>query len=362
MNKKLKIAVSCGGTGGHIFPGLAVAKVLRDRGHHVTIWVAGKDVESEALSEWSGLIVRAQSEGLQYGVSLRTLLAIARMMKSAVACVFLMQRYKPDVVVGMGSYSSFGPLSAAKFLRIPYVLHEANVIPGKANRWFARGASKIAVAFEEARYHLQKRPVVSVGMPLRPELRAAADAYTPIKFNGEMTILVMGGSRGAKALNEIIPQALAKVAAEGYKIHAIHLSGAAEEANVREAYEKVGVSSEVVGFAHDMASFYKRANLAICRSGASSCFELAAFGLPSLLIPFPFAANDHQFANAESFEKAGAAHVIRQSDVDVDWLKDYIINFFKQPELLESMSDAAKKLGSQNNAKALADILEQVAK
>ena len=239
MSKKLKIAVSCGGTGYHIFPGLAVASVLRDRGHHVTIWVAGKDVESEALSEWSGLIVRAQSEGLQYGFSLRSLLVIARMLNAAIKCVFLMRRYRPDVVIGMGSYSSFSPLVAAKFLRIPYVLHEANVIPGKANRLFSRGATKIAVAFEEARYHLQKRSIVSVGMPLRPELRLEADDFTPKKFTDEMTILVMGGSRGAKALNEMIPQALAKVKEAGYKIHVIHLAGVAEENNVRETYEKL---------------------------------------------------------------------------------------------------------------------------
>ncbi|MFC1468096.1 undecaprenyldiphospho-muramoylpentapeptide beta-N-acetylglucosaminyltransferase [Verrucomicrobiota bacterium] len=359
MSKKLKVAVSCGGTGGHIFPGLAVAAALKARGHDVTIWMAGKDVESEALREWQGHVVTVPSEGLQYGVSLRALLAAFRMLKAGFKCLPLMKKHRPEVVLGMGSYASFGPLFASKLLRIPYVLHEANVIPGKANKLFAHGAAKIAVAFEETRHYLQNHRVAGVGMPLRADLRQAANAAESADFSDTLNVLIMGGSRGARALNEMIPQALAKVLAKGYKVRAIHLAGVAEEEKVRALYEELDVPNETIGFAHDMASLYKRANLAICRSGASSCFELAAFGLPSLLIPFPYAANDHQFANAESLEKAGAAHVIRQKDVEQDWLAEYLINFFKQPERLKAMAVSAKKIGERNSAEALADVIEQ---
>lgn len=359
MSKKMKVAVSCGGTGGHIFPGLAVAAALKARGHEVTIWMAGKDVESEALREWQGHVVTVPSEGLQYGVSLRALLAALRMLKAGFKCMPLMKAHRPDVVLGMGSYASFGPLFAAKLQGIPYVLHEANVIPGKVNKLFARGAAKIAVAFEETRHYLQNHQVAGVGMPLRAELRQAAGAAERPAFSDGLNVLIMGGSRGARALNEMIPQALAQVKSKGYKVHAIHLAGTTEEERVRALYEELGVSHETIGFAHDMASLYKRAHLAICRSGASSCFELAAFGLPALLIPFPFAANDHQFANAESLEKIGAAHVIRQEDVELDWLAEYLITFFKQSERLKTMSVSALKIGERNSAEALADVIEQ---
>lgn len=359
MSRKLKVAVSCGGTGGHIFPGLAVAAALKARGHEVTIWMAGKDVESEALREWKGHVVTVPSEGLQYGFSMRSLLAAGRMFKAGFKCISLMKKHRPEIVLGMGSYASFGPLFAAKLLRIPYVLHEANVIPGKANRLFARGAAKIAVAFEETRHYLMHHRVAGVGMPLRAELRKAASTAERAEFTDTMNVLIMGGSRGAQALNEMIPQALAQVQAKGYKVHAIHLAGTAEEEKVRALYAKLGVPNETIGFAHDMATLYTRANLAICRSGASSCFELAAFGLPSLLIPFPYAANDHQFANAESLEKVGAAHVIRQEDVELDWLAEYLITFFKQPDRLRSMAVSAKKIGERNSAEALADVMEQ---
>lgn len=359
MSKKLKVAVSCGGTGGHIFPGLAVAAALKARGHDVAIWMAGKDVEAEALREWQGQVVTVPSEGLQYGFSLRALLAAFRMLKAGFKCLPLMRKSRPDILLGMGSYASFGPLFAAKLLQIPYVLHEANVIPGKANKVFARGAAKIAVAFEETRHYLQHRPVVGVGMPLRAELRKAASGAAVAEFSEALTVLIMGGSRGAQALNEMIPQALARVQEMGFKVHAIHLAGMAQEDKVRALYTELGVPNETIGFAHDMASLYQRANLAVCRSGASSCFELAAFGLPSLLIPFPHAAHDHQFANAESLEKVGAAHVIRQEDVELEWLAEYLINFFKQPELLKNMAASARKIGERNSAEALADVIEQ---
>jgi UDP-N-acetylglucosamine--N-acetylmuramyl-(pentapeptide) pyrophosphoryl-undecaprenol N-acetylglucosamine transferase len=359
MSRKLKVAVSCGGTGGHIFPGLAVAAALKARGHDVTIWMAGKGVESEAMKEWEGKVVTVPSEGLQYGVSLRSLVAAARMIKAGFNCIPLMKKHRPEIVLGMGSYASFGPLFAAKMLRIPYVLHEANVIPGKANKVFSRGAAKIAVAFEETRHYMQHHRVAGVGMPLRAELRKAAGTAVHAEFTDTLNVLIMGGSGGARALNELIPQALAKVQAKGFRVHAIHLSGLAEEQKVRALYEELGVPNETMGFAHDMAALYQRAHFAICRSGASSCFELAAFGLPSLLIPFPFAANDHQFANAGSFEKSGAAHVIRQNDLDLDWLAEYLINFFKQPERLKAMTLSAGKIGARNSAEALADVIEQ---
>lgn len=359
MNRKLKVAVSCGGTGGHIFPGLAVAAALKKRGHDVTIWMAGKDVESAALQDWQGRVVTVPSEGLQYGVSLRALLAGGRMLKAGLNCVPLMKKHRPEIVLGMGSYASFGPLFASKLLHIPYVLHEANVIPGKANKLFARGSAKIAVAFEETRHYLQKHRVAGVGMPLRADLRRAANAAGQADFSDTLHVLVMGGSHGARALNEMIPRALAQVQAKGFKVQATHLAGAAEEEEVRALYKTLGVPNETIGFAHDMASLYKRAHLAICRSGASSCFELAAFGLPSLLIPFPFAAKDHQFANAESLEKVGAADVIRQEDLELEWLAEYLINFFRQPERLKTMAVAAKKIGERNSAEALADVIEQ---
>ncbi|MFA7370262.1 MAG: UDP-N-acetylglucosamine--N-acetylmuramyl-(pentapeptide) pyrophosphoryl-undecaprenol N-acetylglucosamine transferase, partial [Kiritimatiellales bacterium] len=203
MSEKLHIAIACGGTGGHIFPGLATARVLRDRGHHVTLWLAGKGGEDTAIQGWEGRIVTIPSEGFQFG-AFRSVLTALRIAGAVLRCWFIMLRHQPDVVLAMGSYASIGPCLAARLHGIPYILHEANAVPGRAVKLLAPKARAIAICFEETRYHLKGMNAVSAGMPLRPEIQRSEAAKQKSGFN----LLVMGGSLGAHAINEMVSEAV----------------------------------------------------------------------------------------------------------------------------------------------------------
>jgi UDP-N-acetylglucosamine--N-acetylmuramyl-(pentapeptide) pyrophosphoryl-undecaprenol N-acetylglucosamine transferase len=356
MSEKLHIAIACGGTGGHIFPGLATARVLRDRGHHVTLWLAGKGGENTAVQGWEGKIVTIPSEGFQFG-AFRSVVTALRIAGAVLRCWVIMLRHRPDVVLAMGSYASIGPCLAARLRGIPYILHEANAVPGRAVKLLAPKACAIAICFEETRYHLKGMNAVSAGMPLRPEIQAPPSRSRESGFN----LLVMGGSLGAHAINEMVSEAICSL--KNPAVSVTHLTGAADEKAVAERYRAAGVKADVRAFTHDMVSLYEKAALAICRSGASTCAELGVFSLPALLIPYPHAAGDHQTANARALEKFGAADVIRQSDMTVEWLKEYIKAQMDDPSRLEKMSarSAARKV-PLNAASILAGVVEECAR
>ena len=356
MSEKLHIAIACGGTGGHIFPGLATARVLRERGHHVTLWLAGKGVEDSAVKGWEGKIVTILSEGFQFG-AFRSVLTALRIARAVFRCWRIMLRHRPDVVLAMGSYASIGPCLAARLRGIPYILHEANAVPGRAVKLLAPEARAIAICFEETRYHLKGMNAVSAGMPLRPEIQKPKTANPQSGFH----LLVMGGSLGAHALNEMVSEAICSL--KNPVLTVTHLTGTADEKTVADRYRAAGVNAEVLAFTYDMPSLYEKSSLAVCRSGASTCAELGVFQLPALLVPLPNAPGDHQTANARALEKFGAADVVRQSDMTVEWLKGYLAEQIKDPSRLEKMRarSAARKV-PLNAAAILAGVVEECAR
>ncbi len=355
MTNKLHIAVACGGTGGHIFPGLATARALRDRGHHVTLWLSGKSVEHTALEGWKGPVITIPSEGFQFG-PFRSLLTAVRIGVATVRCWIGMLRHRPDAVLAMGSYSSIGPCLAARSRGIPVVLHEANAIPGKAVHMLSKKAAAIAICFEETRFHLKGLNLITVGMPLRPELKPSD--FRP--STSDFRLLVMGGSAGAHAINNMVSEAICLLASQvsSFKFQVFHLSGEADEKTLSDRYEKAGVNATVYAFTQKMASVYESADLAICRAGASTCAELGVFGVPALLIPYPTAASDHQTANAGALEKLGAADLIQQADCTVAWLADYIRTQMDDSARLEKMRRRALRKNSLHAAEKLADVVE----
>ncbi len=355
MKDKLHIAVACGGTGGHIYPGLATARALRDRGHHVTLWLSGNNVESTVLQGWKGPVVTIASEGFQFG-PLRSLLTALRILLAVIRCWIAMFRHRPDAVLAMGSYSSIGPCLAARLRRIPVVLHEANAIPGKAVKMLSRRASCIAICFEETRYHLKGLHLVATGMPLRPELKPSGRRAPASGFR----LLVMGGSGGAHAINEMVSQAVCSLPQGA--LHVTHLTGEADAAMVTERYRAAGIQASVHAYTQEMAALYESADLAICRAGASTCAELGVFGLPALLIPYPHAAGDHQTANARALEKVGAADLVQQADMTPEWLAEYIRAQIDDPTRLKKMRTRALRSDSLNSAVKLAETVEQCAR
>ena len=360
----MKIAVACGGTGGHVFPGVATAHELLHRGHDVTLWVTGRDTEQASLKDWDGPVVQVAARGLPSGVSLDSLRAVWHLARAVRQCRAHMRRDVPQVLLAMGSYASVGPCGAARWLGVPIVLHEANVIPGRAVRLFAGSAAAVAVGFEETRYHLPRGQLTVVGMPLREELTEAAHSLPPRNddVHSPFRLLVVGGSMGAHRLNEIMVETLGRLAKTGAKLHVTHLTGTQDETVVREGYRAAGVSADVIAFTKYMAPLYHAADLAICRAGASTCAELAFFGLPALFVPYPRAAMDHQTANARALEKRGAADVVDESALSPGWLVAYLSQTMKHPQRLTRMREAAGREGVQNGTQALATLVESCAR
>lgn len=355
----MKIAIACGGTGGHIFPGLATAHILRDRGHDVTLWMAGKDVEADALKSWPGRVEKVRSRGFEQ-ISLRAFGTAWGLAGAVRKCRAIMRDDPPDVLLAMGSYASVGPLGAALTLRIPFVLHEANVVPGRAVALFARRAAAVAGCFEETRYYMRHCDLALTGMPLRRELIEASALPPPARTSAKFSVLVMGGSRGAHALNTVVSRAICRAHAAGTAIRVVHLTGPADEAAIREQYTRAGVDHDVRAFTHDMAALYRGTDLAVCRSGAATCAELSSFGVPSLLVPYPYAARDHQMANARAMERARAADVVPESDLSAAWLAGYLAHHVRERDRLRRMAEAARARAEGSGADRLASLVESV--
>lgn len=351
----MKVGLACGGTGGHTFPGLATAEVLRSWGHEVTLWLAGKDIETASVKNWDGPAHTIYAEGFQYGMSLRSLTTARRLYEAYRQCTRLMKDDKPDVMLGMGSYASVGPLWAAHRSKVPMVLHEANVIPGRAVTLLSRRATKVAGSFQETRHYLQNVDLSVTGMPLRKEIEAAAVAHVHTQPTGKpFTILSMGGSRGSRPLNEVVSRSILNLHKIHKNFHVIHLTGQADEDKIRALYQGAGVSHEVHSFVHEMTPIYQTTHLAICRAGAATCAELSAFGVPALLVPYPYAARDHQTANAKAMERIKCADFVPESDLDAIWLTEYLEGCMNTPARLERMSTAARSRSFPRAAERLA--------
>ncbi len=359
----LRIAVACGGTGGHVFPGLATARALRARGHEVTLWLAGRDEERAALEGCDFRVMIARSKGFIPSLALPGILAPFRIAAACVRCASAMRSAKPDAMLAMGSHASVAPALGAKLLGVPLVLHEANVIPGRAIKFLAPFARAIAIGFDETRLNLRHGNMTMIGMPLRrPCETADARALFAGLGDGGFVILAMGGSRGAHVLNMMVSAAIIRLRRAGRDIRVIHLAGAADEESVRRLYLENNVPCAVFGFLEAADAAYGRSDFAVCRAGASTCAELAHYALPALLVPYPLATHQHQLANARPVEKAGAANLVEEKDLSEERLADYLAGLIEDAPRLELMKVAARSRAVDNAAAALADLVEQSAR
>ncbi|MDF3128101.1 UDP-N-acetylglucosamine--N-acetylmuramyl-(pentapeptide) pyrophosphoryl-undecaprenol N-acetylglucosamine transferase [Kiritimatiellaeota bacterium B1221] len=362
-DKKIHVALACGGTGGHIFPGLATAEVLHQRGHKVTLWLAGKDIEAKAVAHTPWQKITIPSKGWEGGwrkahIFIWNYFSASRRAKRP------MRKEEPDVVLAMGSYAGMGPVRAAMQLGIPVVLHEANSVPGRMVSYFAKNAARVGATFEMTRHELKgKARLHLTGMPLREDLaKAAVNKVENTEKNRPFYILCMGGSRGASALNLIARRAIRDLFIKEVNIFVIHFTGQADEESVRTCYENAGIPHYVAAFEPNMTPWYEKADLAICRSGASTCAELSAFGIPALLVPYPYAARNHQYTNASEFFRIKAADLIEERDLEVEWLTDYLEGCIYTPERLHRMRNAMRAWAKVDAADQLADLVEEAAR
>ncbi len=311
--------VMAGGTGGHIFPGLAVAQALREAGWRVH-WLGAPGGMEARLVPPQGFAFEAVDFGGVRGKKLSTMaLAPLRLARAVAQSVRVLRRVRPNVLVGMGGYISVPAGLAGAAMGTPLLLHEQNSVPGLANRTLSRVARRAFTAFPDA---LPKGEWV--GNPLRamfsqqavPEERFAARS-------GALRLLVVGGSLGAQALNDMVPQALAIIDADKRPI-VTHQSGEKQLEALRAAYERAGVQGELVPFIDDMAGALAQADLVVCRAGASTISEIAAVGAAALFVPFPHAVDDHQTTNARFLSEQGAAWLVQQKELTPQKLADFI--------------------------------------
>ena len=354
----MNICVACGGTGGHIFPGVATAQELSSRGHDVTLWLAGREVEADSISGWSGKTVSMTAARLPAGISLKAIAAMFRISIVIFKSLVKMRELRPDVVLAMGSYTSVGAVIAAALLRIPIVLHEANSVPGKAIAVLARFAKCIGITFPSAAEHLDSSKTVITGFPLRQSLHKAEKRNTT---DTNFTLLVMGGSQGAHILNETVPKAVTQLHKNGLQLNVIHLTGLQDESRVAEWYQAAGITAEVHAFAKEMESIYTRADFAITRAGAATCTELAVCGVPALLIPYPSAAKNHQMLNAMDMAGQGGMSMQPEQDMTVKWLAGYLRQMIEKPGRIADMRAKLENSAIGNGAELLANIIEESA-
>lgn len=357
------VLVAAGGTGGHVIPALAVAEVLRQRGVPV-IWLGTREGLEARLVPAAGIDIRWISvAGLRGKNLLQTLTGPLKLVRSCLQSLRLVHTLKPRAVLGMGGFVS-GPVGIAALLtRTPLVLHEQNAVAGMTNRWLSGRAQHVFAAWPGAFEDSQTLQVV--GNPVRADIARLADIPHQVELDKQraLRILVVGGSRGARALNETVPAAIARLS---MPVHVVHQSGTAEGDQVRERYQSVVANNtsarcDVAEFIDDMAAAYRDADVVICRSGAMTVTELGALGVPSILVPFPYAVDDHQTRNAEHLANHGAAVLMPQSSLNAEVLAAELTQLATDRSRLQTMSDAARRCFVPKAAEVVAEALLEVA-
>lgn len=348
------IMIMAGGTGGHVMPGLAVAQVMRERGWRVE-WLGNPGGMEATLVPRHGIPMRWVRFGGVRGKGLVTKLMLpVNLLRAFVQAFAALRAARPSVVLGMGGYIAFPGGMMAALVGIPLVLHEQNAVAGLTNKVLARVADRVLVAFPDA-----LAGGTWTGNPVRAELAQVAPPDERfVGREGPLRLLVVGGSLGARALNEAVPRALAQIAAET-RPQVVHQSGKGNLDTVREAYRNAGVQAEVVEFVDDMAAAYARADLVICRAGAITVAELAAVGVASVLVPFPHAVDDHQSANARFLSERGAAVLMAQDALDPAALARLIESLDRTR--LARMAALARQAARPDSAAEVATVCEEVA-
>lgn len=306
---------------------------------------------------WVGPVVRIRAAGFPSGFSLRAPGVALRLVAACVSSYRRMRADRPAALLAMGSYASVGPVIAARLLGVPSILHEANVVPGKAVSFLSRFGATVALSFEAGSGYLPGRQTVFTGFPVRRDLGKPSGERSP--DSGQFTVVVMGGSQGAHRLNEVAVSSLCALHAEGRRIRVIHLAGASDELRVREAYASAGVPNQVFAFVKDIGMVYAAADLAVCRSGAATCAELAACHVPALLVPLPEARRDHQAANARELQALGAADVMLQNALSEESFRAYVLQCIEDPAKLGRMRAATAEASGVDATERVADLVEK---
>jgi len=354
-----KIIIACGGTGGHLFPGIAVAESLLTQGHEPLLLISQKKIDSQASAKYPHLnfkVVPAIAKPAT--LSPKMIPFLWALFQSIQASKKIIREFGADAVLGMGGFTSFPPVYAGHRLGKKTFVHDSNARPGRANILTSRFCTKVFIGLEPAAAFF-KKPVEITGTPARPEilnLPTRAEAAARFDLDPEKTtLLVTGGSQGALGLNQLIANTAPLLPVE---IQILHIAGPNDLFRIQAEHPVQRPGYKLIGFCDQMPSAYALADLVITRSGASTLTEISLAGLPSILVPYPYAADDHQTANAKVFADAGAAKLIQQKDLTPEILAKLLADLLTNLGTLKQMSTAAKSLAIPDAAERItAEIL-----
>ena len=356
----MRVLIAAGGTGGHIYPGIAVANEVmrRDPASAVRFVGTARGLENRLVPQAGFELSIIESAGLKNVSLTAKLRGLLILPKSIFAARRLIRQFRPDIVVGAGGYVSGPVLLAASVMRLPTLVMDSNALPGWTNRRLAWFVDKATVSFQEALPFFRGKGVLT-GNPVRREFfEIPAKPRDPKRFD----LLIFGGSQGARAINDAMIAALPHLTARKNALRVTHQTGEAEFDKVRYGYEAAGWQEqvEVKRYIDNMVSEFTQADLIICRAGATTSAELVAAGKAAIMIPFPLAADDHQRKNAEALEKGGASRMILQKDLNGERLAQEIIGLLDAPEEITRMEAASRKLARKDAAAATVEIMEEL--
>jgi UDP-N-acetylglucosamine--N-acetylmuramyl-(pentapeptide) pyrophosphoryl-undecaprenol N-acetylglucosamine transferase len=362
--KPFRVVIACGGTGGHLFPGLAVAEILKERGHEVLLIVSEKEIDAIALKAHPEFRAeKLPSVGMPNLLSPAFVRFLRRSWEGYVYCKGTYRKFRPSVILGMGGFTSTAPILAGRRQKLPTLIHESNAIPGRANKLTARFATRVLLGFQACAPFFEGADCVVTGTPVRRHLGAHLERKAALAgFHLESdrrTLLVMGGSQGAAGIN----QALFKCAPmlKDKPLQIIHLTGERDDRLAAANYQRENIPHYVAPFHHRMEEAYSATDLVVSRAGAASLSELSQFGLPSILIPYPYATDDHQTSNAKVFVDAGAAEMQPERSVNPEAFSALIANLLGDDARRAKMSAAARAILPRDAADNVANEVERAA-
>ena len=351
----MKVFIAGGGTGGHLFPGIALAEEFKRRNpESICVFVGAKGgIESKIIPREGFELRSIDIKGLKGKSFKEKVCNLFLIPQSIYQSIALIKEYNPELVIGMGGYASAPVIFAALLMGIKRVICEQNTIPGVTNRILARFVDSIFISFSETRYLSSMKKARFTGNPIRKKL--IDGCLKGKEHKGKFTLLILGGSQGAHSLNEKILDALDYLMPVRKSLNIIHQTGEADYQWVCQAYREKGFTSEVMGFIDDMAAVYRDADLVVCRAGATTISELTLYGKASVLIPYPFAADNHQEINARVLLDKGAAKMVLNGDLTGENLAEMIIDLTADPIAVSRMGEDARKLGKPGAAEDIVD-------
>lgn len=371
----MKLIVAGGGTGGHLFPGIAVAEEFLSRSPDNEVLFVGseKGIESRTIPRLGYRLELISAAGVKGKGTLSKLKAIAMMLYGYSQSRRILKQYRPDMVLGVGGYASLPTVMAAKGMEIPCFVHEQNALPGLSNRLLSRVATKVFISLGESLKYFPAGKTLLTGNPLRRQIVenlgariSAQGANTPCpeerlapfdkeEIVREFRLFIFGGSQGARPLNQALPKAITLMKERFDRLKVVHQTGEADLDTVQSAYQQAGFDADVRAFIDDMAAEYAMADLIVCRAGATTIAEITACGKACLFIPFPHAADDHQRKNAEALLKKGACEVMLEMEMNPESLASAIIHLMDNREELARIGENARGLARLEAAQVIVD-------